>query len=100
MKRTILLLITFLAVPLIVHAANSRSGNTHKQTQTPRTRVTVIDKGPGESTDQRMYRIICPDGRETSIVHDFVNSKVCVTSYQCENGNDVDAAAVKACSSH
>ena len=100
MIRTILLLITFLAVPLVADAAKSKSGNTNKQALPPKTRVTVIDNGPGESTDQRMYRIICPDGRETSIVHDFVNGKVCFTSYQCKNGNDVDAAAVQACSSH
>ena len=98
MHNSYSLLTAFLTLALVAGPAWAAE-KSRGQKQLPPTRVTVIDNGPGESKDQRMYRIICPDGHETSIAHDFVNGKVCFTSYQCEAGNNVDAAAVRACAS-
>lgn len=60
----------------------------------------LIDRGlDGES---RVYGVICPDGKRTGLEHKYKENRICIHVPKgpavCQNGNDLDSAARKACS--
>ena len=62
----------------------------------------LIDRGMGEGDDMRLYDIVCHSGARTKLDHYFVKGEVCYYAasngaIHCIRGNDLDAAAVKAC---